>query len=468
MIGNDINRQWLDHAEQLAVAGDGGGRGFANALAWVRACALVRDRRYADAARALSSMVDPGETSGNASLRTLPPLGQAVAAYWRRDLGLARGLLEHAMRVSLDAGVGAQFFPAVLNLFEVFRLQGDAEAAARLLQQARRAAEKSGWADTVGVGWLWYGDGERLYAANDFEAAVQAYRQAIDFTRFAGSNSVPLLATMRLAAIAHLRGDRTGALLMAHEVASTPHRPNASFIAGMFNHNLAHMWLVLGRVDEAGRTLAPLALALDDEVEAAREEEYVELARWQIACRRGEATLPLLARMVAAAEAGGRSRSVVEIQTLLALARQQAGDIKRACASLEAAAQTAAGFQDHRLFLDAGADITALLRRVREARRLPADAQRFVDALCGDAGPSAEAGQDGGRGPQRAGEPLTRQELQVLRMLGTGYSNGEIGNALFISANTVKTHLKHIYAKLDVKSRSAAVSRAAALHLLEI
>jgi ATP/maltotriose-dependent transcriptional regulator MalT len=52
-------------------------------------------------------------------------------------------------------------------------------------------------------------------------------------------------------------------------------------------------------------------------------------------------------------------------------------------------------------------------------------------------------------------------------MLGAGYSNGEIGKALFISGNTVKTHLRHVYAKLGVKNRSAAVSRAAVLRLLE-
>jgi LuxR family maltose regulon positive regulatory protein len=99
---------------------------------------------------------------------------------------------------------------------------------------------------------------------------------------------------------------------------------------------------------------------------------------------------------------------------------------------------------------------------------LPAYAQRFVDALCDGAGLSEAGGEHGPQGSQRPGEPLTRQELQVLRMLGTGYSNGEIAGALFISANTVKTHLKHIYAKLGVKSRSAAVSRAAGLRLLEV
>jgi LuxR family maltose regulon positive regulatory protein len=253
---------------------------------------------------------------------------------------------------------------------------------------------------------------------------------------------------------------------MANEVAGTTHRPNASFVAGLFDRMLTHMWLVLGNAEEAGRTLAALELAPDDEVGAAREEDYVELARWHIARRRGSTILRMLARMLIAAEAGGRMRSVVELQILQALARQQAGDLRQACVSLEAALQTAVGLRDHRVFLDAGGDIATLLRRVGQQRTLPADVQLLVDTLCDDPGMSAAAVR-GSHAPDRAAEPLSRQELQVLRMLGAGYSNEEIGKALFISTNTVKTHLRHIYAKLDVKTRTAAVSRAAALHLLE-
>jgi LuxR family maltose regulon positive regulatory protein len=316
------------------------------------------------------------------------------------------------------------------------------------------------------MGWLWYGEGEQAYAANDLDAAEAAYRQAIDLTRFAGSNSVPLLAAMRRAMIAHLRGDRAGARVMANEVAGTTHRPNASFVAGLFDGMLTHMWLVLGNVDEAGRILAMLGLAPDDEISAAREDDYIELARWHIARRRGSTILPMLARMLIAAEAGGRRRSVVELQIMQALARQQAGDLRQACVSLEAALQTAVCLRDHRVFLDAGGDIAALLRRVGEQHQLPADVQRLVDTLRDDPGMSAAAAREP-HAPARAAEPLSRQELQVLRMLGAGYSNAEIGKALFISGNTVKTHLRHVYAKLDVKTRSAAVSRAAALHLLE-
>jgi LuxR family transcriptional regulator, maltose regulon positive regulatory protein len=63
-------------------------------------------------------------------------------------------------------------------------------------------------------------------------------------------------------------------------------------------------------------------------------------------------------------------------------------------------------------------------------------------------------------------EPLTERESRILRLLATDLSKREIGNELYVSVNTVKTHVKHLYAKLDVKTRRQAVERARALGLL--
>ncbi|TDC44494.1 response regulator transcription factor [Actinomadura sp. KC345] len=57
-------------------------------------------------------------------------------------------------------------------------------------------------------------------------------------------------------------------------------------------------------------------------------------------------------------------------------------------------------------------------------------------------------------------ESLTVRELEVLRLVARGNGNREIAAELFISEATVKTHLTHIYAKLDVKDRAAAVATA--------
>ena len=63
-------------------------------------------------------------------------------------------------------------------------------------------------------------------------------------------------------------------------------------------------------------------------------------------------------------------------------------------------------------------------------------------------------------------EPLSPREQAVLRYLPTMMSNTEIAGELFVSGNTVKTHLKSIYRKLGVTRRRDAVERARALELL--
>ncbi|HYX98701.1 MAG TPA: LuxR C-terminal-related transcriptional regulator, partial [Mycobacterium sp.] len=64
------------------------------------------------------------------------------------------------------------------------------------------------------------------------------------------------------------------------------------------------------------------------------------------------------------------------------------------------------------------------------------------------------------------GEELTPKELEVLRLLATRLSRREIGARLYVSINTVKTHQRAVYRKLQVEHRSAAVSRARELGLL--
>jgi LuxR family maltose regulon positive regulatory protein len=58
-------------------------------------------------------------------------------------------------------------------------------------------------------------------------------------------------------------------------------------------------------------------------------------------------------------------------------------------------------------------------------------------------------------------------ELAVLRCLASDLSQREIGAQLYLSVNTVKTHTRELYRKLGVHSRSAAVTRAAKLGLLD-
>lgn len=61
-------------------------------------------------------------------------------------------------------------------------------------------------------------------------------------------------------------------------------------------------------------------------------------------------------------------------------------------------------------------------------------------------------------GLQRPELALSARELELLQLLATGASNRQLAEALFISQSTVKTHLAHIYGKLGVDNRTAAIA----------
>jgi LuxR family transcriptional regulator, maltose regulon positive regulatory protein len=82
----------------------------------------------------------------------------------------------------------------------------------------------------------------------------------------------------------------------------------------------------------------------------------------------------------------------------------------------------------------------------------------IIDILDGGATPPTAA--------ERLDEPLSAGELKVLGHLPSNLSTPEIASELYLSVNTVRTHIRHIYSKLDAHTRSAAVDRARALGLL--
>ena len=76
----------------------------------------------------------------------------------------------------------------------------------------------------------------------------------------------------------------------------------------------------------------------------------------------------------------------------------------------------------------------------------------------------AEHWQGATEGKPHAG--LTAQELRVLRLVGKGFGNEEIARAMHVAPSTVRTHLKHVYAKVGLTSRSEAISYAIRCGLL--
>ena len=63
-------------------------------------------------------------------------------------------------------------------------------------------------------------------------------------------------------------------------------------------------------------------------------------------------------------------------------------------------------------------------------------------------------------------EPLTDRELEILSYLPSRFTNSEMAQRCYVSVNTIKTHMTHIYRKLDVANRNGAIRRAQEIGLL--
>jgi LuxR family maltose regulon positive regulatory protein len=151
--------------------------------------------------------------------------------------------------------------------------------------------------------------------------------------------------------------------------------------------------------------------------------------------------------------------TLVEAHLLAGIAHLDIGDRNAAAAAAEAA--LAAAEPDRLLFpfaITGAAELLDALPRHQTAHAaLLAD---IADLLRGAASPSAD------RERLSEAEELSPSELRVLRYLPTNLTRPEIARELYVSINTVNTHVRNIYSKLAARDRSSAVERARELRLL--
>ena len=112
------------------------------------------------------------------------------------------------------------------------------------------------------------------------------------------------------------------------------------------------------------------------------------------------------------------------------------------------------------VFVEGGASLGMLLTEARSRmERLEPTDYRPLESM-------GSAGNGATQPSSSAGDAITARERAVLSMIGQGNSNKRIARMLDISPETVKSHVKHIFSKLDVTTRSEAVSRGVSLGLL--
>lgn len=418
-------------------------------------------------------------------------------------------LAAHASYVAAAAGLArAGYIPDVLGcsltIADLELTLGRLRAAESTLRDALELTERHRPDD----GGVLRGTADMLVALSraawhrdDMATAAGLLRQADDLGEAAGLPQNPYRWRVAMARLRAAERDWAGALELLDD-AMRVYVGDFSPAVHPIHATRARVLAASGDVVGAAAWAREHGLGTADDASYLREYEHLTLARILLAEHRAAGDAPavttagsaalrdviaLLDRLLHAAQAGSRAGTVIEVEVLRAVAHHATGKLDEAVAALEHAVDLAEPEGWVTFFLDPGPGLGELLDVLAQRRPRSAFVRDLATRRAGDTAtpptppaptpavrapspaataPAPQAGHTGSAKREELVDPLSGRELDVLRLLGSDLDGPGIARELVVSLNTVRTHTKHIYTKLGVNNRRAAISRAHQLGLL--
>jgi LuxR family transcriptional regulator, maltose regulon positive regulatory protein len=444
---------YLDVADRLGESvAAGHRRRFDVALAVVK-LSRARSRGDFDAAAAnahaiLAPTADASHAKGlaNEDMRAVALLNLGVVEQLALRLDEAESHLLDGVALARSIGRPYIAVGCLASAAGVANMRGQPGAAADRARQAIDLAERHGWSEDPIVGAAYLAMGGVLFAAGRFEESELWFERADRALRGTSDPDASVvlptcLGALRFAqgryieAVAHLRDAERGcdALLASHYIST-----------------FATTWRLRAHIRLGDTGPAHLALA-DQGAWAGHLAEWCSLAAdLHLAEDSPRKAVDALAPIFGGSAAAFSTSLTIDALVLEAIARRRLGEAAECERALERALDLAER-QGRAWTLLIAPDLRPLLEQ--RARREPG--RTFVAEILDRVKTVATRSPMGTAA--RLHPTLTPRELTVLRFLPTNLSAAEIASTMFLSVHTVKMHMRHLYAKLDVHRRTDAV-----------
>jgi LuxR family maltose regulon positive regulatory protein len=346
------------------------------------------------------------------------------------------------------------------NQAKLLAAQGQLRQAADTYQQVVQASTESRGRGLPEEASAYLGLGEIRREWNALTPALETLTRGLELANLIGEMGTLYTGYITLARVKYAQGETDQAFEVLQQAEQRLHIPlyTAQLVACR-----ARFWIAQREVTRAAAWGQACGLTPEDQPSYQREWEYLTLVRLRLVQHRADETISLLRRELRMAEKEKRTRSMIEILMLQALAHQALGQTSQALFQLTQALQLAQAHGYARLFLDEGPALAALLHQAAARQIVPG----YVHALLAQFPDTvAKLSVQEKAGFPLLLEALSEREREVLRLVAAGLSNQETAAQLSITAGAVKKHLSNIYSKLDVSSRTQALARARELDLL--
>jgi LuxR family transcriptional regulator, maltose regulon positive regulatory protein len=403
---------------------------------------------------ALAEASDAAQRSLGQDLRTLALISLGITEVWTGQFPEAERHLERGIALAHRIGRPFLEFMGLAHLAAVEMFRSYARAAERS-RQAIELAERHGWASDPAAGTAYMALGTILTWQGRL-AEAEPWVQRAERTLTAGAQPATGHVIRYIRGLLELARGRDAEALVTLQAAEPLARRLAAphYTVPRARALLVHVLVRLGDTEGAEQALAELGGHDRD-----HGETHIATATLRLAQDNPHAAVAALAPVLDGAASVLPWIGLARAFLLEAIARDALGDTDAAGQALERALDLAEPDGALSLFLLHPAP-GLLVRHARHGTIHAALIAEILSLLAGQtpAAPRAE--------PRPPSEPLSDSEIRVLRYLPTQLTRPEIANELFLSDNTISTHMRHLYAKLSVHNRREAVDRARALGLL--
>jgi LuxR family maltose regulon positive regulatory protein len=406
--------------------------------------------------------------SENQTVRGMAYLGLGGAYRLVDDYPRLSEAYQKAIQTSRAAGdfVPEMIACAALQMMAI--RHGRLHFAVQIGSQAIERIERAGMMPPIAA--TVYGtNGMVYYEWNQVEKARELINRSGQLSLLSGHNAGTIYNKVFMGRLALAQGDGAGAFRLIQEASDLLPFGAPAWLKPEVIEQQVRIYLAQDNLAAAELALAPFKITLEGQNIFSFEHYYLAHLRlhlYRVQHRFSSATdigegLRMAARLIDGANEGERLGIALQAHLLRALLISAQGDSESCLDDLAAAVEIGAAEGYLRSFLDEGPEVAALLRRLRRRGWRLSE----IDRLLGAFGP-LQPGDQVNPPAQAWVEPLSERELDVLRLMAQGLKYEEIAEKLVVTLNTVRFHVKGLYGKLGVNSRTKAIETARGLELL--
>ena len=389
-----------------------------------------------------------------------------IAYFSRGELEESRKAFNKALEIGNRTDNLFLITTIVIRLAENEQQLGHYKAAYKTCTDLLEMMNEKGYGQITKAEWafapLYFIMGTTQWAWADMESAYDSIKTAYKLSKNGKDIYLKVFILMFYSYILNLRGDPMTEAMVTELEDIMRQNTVPPFLHSMYVGWKIYFLLESNQLDEAKHVIEEEGMGIGEKISHANEAAYISYARILLEEHKLDHAEVLLSELLDLAEKGKRVERLIDIKVLYTILYDLKGQRQDAVSSLIQSIELAAKENIITYFISKSDHLDDLLQEVYkiQATRETRIPKQFMENL------QLAFKKRNLRLKKNEETDLSNREIDTLKLIAEGLTNQEIADKLFISLNTVKTHLKNVNLKLESDSRTMAASKAKKLGII--